>query len=629
MKYVVSNECVGCGTCSGICPKDALGPAGPHFAIDPDRCIGCSACYRVCPFEAIVPEDGAVPEDILPADVSFPREFPLIKNGMPHNLDGSSITMEQWLGDEPEFDHVDEVIEADVAVLGAGLAGTSAVRAAAEAGAKVVLFEKMNGPRGRSGDIAVIGSELEKKWWGKDYTAYKEEIFKQFMRDLGWRPDYKAFKYWIEHNGECFDWFMEGTPDVYVMGSTTEVLPADVKNWVVPERWPLPEGWDMDKEFAKAYPVTLRLAPSLVPEMWNSLKLGMRTGNVKCCWNTPAKKLLRAESGEMTGVIAQNTKTGKVIQCNAKSVIVATGDFVGDEAMTYYYAPWAIRDTMGFSMRNPKNPYRINVGDGHKMAMRIGAVMEDGPIGLINHCMGGALGCAGMLNINANGVRFMNEELDGQSWEHILARQRECRGYQIFDSKFEEYLPKLNPGHGAACGVAPAASTAVNPQQQWMANDSYTNLEDVMAIANGKGPGKRAVMADTIEELVEKLDLEPEAKAEALKTIARYNELCEKGVDEDFGKSSERMFPIKEGPFFASNIGTAGVLCTVGGLDCDSNCNVFDGERRPIPGLYVCGNTQGNRFPVDYPMILPGISHSSCITFGRLAGTNAAEFAKA
>lgn len=136
-------------------------------------------------------------------------------------------------------------------------------------------------------------------------------------------------------------------------------------------------------------------------------------------------------------------------------------------------------------------------------------------------------------------------------------------------------------------------------------------------------------MADTIEELIDMINLEPEAKATALKTIERYNELCEKGVDEDFGKSSFRMFPLKKGPFFASNIQTAGILCTVGGLDCNSDCNVYDGDRRPIPGLYVCGNIQGNRFPVDYPMILPGISHSSCITFGRLAGTNAAEFAKA
>ncbi|MGI5936321.1 MAG: hypothetical protein ACOX7I_05940 [Oscillospiraceae bacterium] len=43
-----------------------------------------------------------------------------------------------------------------------------------------------------------------------------------------------------------------------------------------------------------------------------------------------------------------------------------------------------------------------------------------------------------------------------------------------------------------------------------------------------------------------------------------------------------------------------------------------------IKGLYVAGNVQGNRFAVDYPTLLPGISHSIALVFGRAAGFNAA-----
>lgn len=628
MKYVVSNRCVGCGSCSGVCPMGALRPNGRQFAINAELCVGCGSCFRICPFEAIEAETGRV-EYKLPGDKMQPREFPLMKNGMPHNLDGSPISMEQWLGEDPVFEQIDEVVEADVVIVGSGLAGTTAARSAAENGAKVVILEKSNGPRGRSGDIAVIGSKLEKEWWGKDNTGLKDEIIKQYMRDLGWRPNYRSFRYWLDNCGEAFDWFMDGAPKgYYVQKTTADPVPADCLTWVCPERWPLPEKWNMDDEYMITWPVTLRVTPSIAPYIWGNYRLAAATGNVKAFWNTPAKKLLRDENGNMCGVIAQNNITEKVVQVNAKSVVLATGDFAADKAMLYYYSPWSVRDGVMY-MHHPENPYYINYGDGHKMAIRAGAVMEDGPIGMINHCMGGALGCAGYLNLDLNGERFMNEESNGQAWENAITKLRGCAAYQIFDSKFEESAGLMAPGHGAVCGVAPNNADYVNPQQRLAAGDSYTNLADVIAGAQMEGPMKRTVMADTLEELIDKLDMDAEAKKTALKSIERYNELCEKGVDEDFGKSAARMIPVKEGPFFASKVNSAAILCTVGGLDCDHENRVLDTERRVIPGLYVCGNIQGRRFPIEYPMTIPGFSHSSCITFGRFAGKNAAEFAKA
>lgn len=53
---------------------------------------------------------------------------------------------------------------------------------------------------------------------------------------------------------------------------------------------------------------------------------------------------------------------------------------------------------------------------------------------------------------------------------------------------------------------------------------------------------------------------------------------------------------------------------------------VIDKFGNPIPGLYATGNVQGGRFAVDYPTIVCGISHSSCLTYGRIAGTEAATY---
>ena len=50
---------------------------------------------------------------------------------------------------------------------------------------------------------------------------------------------------------------------------------------------------------------------------------------------------------------------------------------------------------------------------------------------------------------------------------------------------------------------------------------------------------------------------------------------------------------------------------------------LMDNDWKVIPGLYLAGNTVGNRFAVDYPTICPGISHGMALHFGRVAGINA------
>ena len=61
----------------------------------------------------------------------------------------------------------------------------------------------------------------------------------------------------------------------------------------------------------------------------------------------------------------------------------------------------------------------------------------------------------------------------------------------------------------------------------------------------------------------------------------------------------------------------------VGGLESDENCHTFDADRNVIPGLYVAGNVQGNRFATEYPIGLKGVSHSMAMYYGYVAGKNA------
>ena len=52
MAYVISDDCVACGTCIDECPQGAISE-GEKYSIDPELCVDCGCCASVCPSEAI------------------------------------------------------------------------------------------------------------------------------------------------------------------------------------------------------------------------------------------------------------------------------------------------------------------------------------------------------------------------------------------------------------------------------------------------------------------------------------------------------------------------------------------------------------------------------------------------
>jgi succinate dehydrogenase/fumarate reductase flavoprotein subunit len=62
----------------------------------------------------------------------------------------------------------------------------------------------------------------------------------------------------------------------------------------------------------------------------------------------------------------------------------------------------------------------------------------------------------------------------------------------------------------------------------------------------------------------------------------------------------------------------------MGGITVNTRLEALDTDWNAIPGLYMAGNTMGNRFAGDYPTMCPGISLGMALHFGRVAGTNAA-----
>ncbi len=51
--YVITDECVACGTCAEECPSEAI-EEGEPYVINEEKCTECGSCMEVCPVEAIV-----------------------------------------------------------------------------------------------------------------------------------------------------------------------------------------------------------------------------------------------------------------------------------------------------------------------------------------------------------------------------------------------------------------------------------------------------------------------------------------------------------------------------------------------------------------------------------------------
>lgn len=519
-------------------------------------------------------------------------------------------------------ENVAEEKDCDVVVVGYGLAGSAAAKAATEEGAKVIVVEKQPEESysvvSMAGDFGVVGSQIQKDL-GIEW-APKADIVNELMKDMAYRPDPKFLGYWYDHSGEDFDWFIEGA-DYEVLPSTAADQATDKPNYIRPKCFPALEGYNRKEEYFPYFHGTITTNPNMQWACAAAQDAAKETGNLEVMFGTWGEQIIKGDAG-VEGIYVHDVD-GNYTKINCKAVVVTTGDYGNNMDMREYYTPWADEFVSFYGCMDAAG-MPGNTGDGHQMCLWAGAKMELGPHAPMTHHMGGALGVDSYLQLNMAGKRFMNEDVPGQNIADQLSRQplaetaedREAgvKSWQIFDSKWPEQIKDMPDGHGYVNHYIPA--------------EEVDNYSTVLA---GFGLGYTTsdmvdeavtVKADTIEDLIAQMGLPADvAKAE----IERYNELCHAGYDEDFGKMPKRLFPVENPPFYACKFGSAGMLVLCGGIDCDLDMHALDDEDAVVPGLYVAGNTMGRRFLVEYPVVVAGISLGTAMTFGRLAGKNAAK----
>ena len=543
----------------------------------------------------------------------------------------ASSSDEDWLGTEPEIDEskVAKTVDVDVAVVGCGVAGVAACRSVAEDGGLVAAFEKADGPQCRSGEYAVINGKVQAKWGRDTWTREQiDDIIDSHMVESTYRCKRSIMSKWAHNIGETFDWWVEANPDLYYAETTRSAIPDEsADNFIIPIFYPLPEHYDWKQERFPCYPTSVEFKPDQHVTVEANMQKAIDTGNVQTFYGCFVEKLIM-DNGRCVGLYARDAATGEYIKCNAsKGVILSTGDYSQNTKMLKHFCPEVIENNIQCLFTNVDVEGNFtNQGDGIQLGMWAGAQVQQSHAPMIHHMGGGAdlagvgvMGNAGFLNLDLNGKRFMNEDLPGQQLENQIELQKNRESWQIFDSNWPEQLPYMPAAHGGACYYEDYASEDEGPKN----NTTYRNYKSPYQLEAAVADG-RAVKADTLEELVAKIYPDDTAAQQtALDSIQRYNELAKAGYDEDFHKSASRMWAVENGPFYADKFTTALLLVCIGGLESDEDCHTFDADRNVIPGLYVAGNIQGNRFATEYPIGLKGVSHSMAMYYGYVAGKNA------
>ena len=543
----------------------------------------------------------------------------------------ASSSDEDWLGTEPEIDEskVAKTVDVDVAVVGCGIAGVAACRSVAEDGGLVAAFEKADGPQCRSGEYAVINGKVQAKWGRDTWTREQiDDIIDSHMVESTYRCKRSIMSKWAHNIGDAFDWWVEANPDLYYAETTRSAIPDEnADNFIIPIFYPLPEHYDWKQERFPCYPTSVEFKPDQHVTVEANMQKAVDTGNVQTFYGCFVEKLIM-DNGRCVGLYARDAATGEYIKCNAsKGVILSTGDYSQNTRMLKHFCPEVIENNIQCLFTNVDVEGNFtNQGDGIQLGMWAGAQVQQSHAPMIHHMGGGAdlagvgvMGNAGFLNLDLNGKRFMNEDLPGQQLENQIELQKNRESWQIFDSNWPEQLPYMPAAHGGACYYEDYASEDEGPKN----NTTYRNYKSPYQLEAAVADG-RAVKADTLEELVAKIYPDDTAAQQtALDSIQRYNELAKAGYDEDFHKPASRMWAVENGPFYADKFTTALLLVCIGGLESDEDCHTFDADRNVIPGLYVAGNIQGNRFATEYPIGLKGVSHSMAMYYGYVAGKNA------
>lgn len=519
----------------------------------------------------------------------------IVETAQPASSAGEVAASQDWLGVEPVIDDISETIESDVIVIGAGTGGAYAAASCLEKGLKVVIIEKNATVSTLRNDWGAVDS----KWQLEEGVKLdRATILHYHQMYCANRIDSRLPKIWLKESAAAINWIGEllisrGARFFYEGGYEPDFSSATYP------KFPTGHSGDFDEGVSGA-----SIMQGYIEELGGTYY-----------FETPFVKF-EHEGKKVTAAIAQN-KEGKYMRfVGKKGIVLATGGYQGNPQMLNALMP---HDVMIMAKPAP-GP---NTGDGIKACLWMGAAMDEVHTSMIFDRMGLLpnetpatmtkptlfwWGSQPWLKVNLLGERFTNESIPYDFIVHAAAKQPGNCYVCVFDST---YFDQIQQFQTVGC-------SRIFPFPNGSPNDrTGTDMAVIEQRANESVKGwlesGHLQQADTFEELAKKLNI-PEDTFAA--TAARYNELADKGEDEDFYKDSYRLLPLKKPPYYGIRC-TGMILSTMDGIRIDTQMRPMDADSVPFEGLHVVGDSSGSYFAHTYPNLFTGYCNGRNTTYCR------------
>lgn len=498
-------------------------------------------------------------------------------------------------------------MEVDVAVVGGGGSGLAAAIEAAELGRRVLLLEKnpqLGGTTRLSvGSVSACRTPHQRLKGIDDFPeAFAEDMVRfNASRGLGDRDHAGLRRLLAEESPRTFQWLLARGVEFF---------------------GPMPEP-------PNRVPRMHNVLPNSAAYVYHLARHAGRLG-VEILGRTRAERLL-ITGGRVTGVEAR-TADGRALEARARlGVVLATGDFSSSPEMKKTY--------MGPELAAIEGINPTSTGDGHRMALEIGAALVNSdlclgpeirfvspprrmlisvlppvrPLATVMRLLAERLPGPllrpvilsfvttylapsarlfeeGAILVNREGRRFVNELARPAV---AIAEQPERMAFIVFDDRVARRFSRWPYFISTAPGVA----YAYLPDYRRTRRDIYTE-------------------APTLEALAHALRVPASA---LIPTVGEYNRSADEGRDLVFQRAA-----LGEGlrvpPYYALGPAKSWIVLTDGGLAVSDRMEVLDAAGRVIPGLYAAGSAgQGGLLLEAHGMHL-----CWAFTSGRLAGRSAA-----
>lgn len=469
------------------------------------------------------------------------------------------------------------VIEPDMIVVGAGMAGMCATVRGVELGLKVLMLEESVRAGAcmynAGGTISGAGFKIQKENGVEDTPeSFYNDILKQ-----GGEGEYNVelAKTHTQRAADAIDWLDEDIGidfgDRSLVGGAYTAMPT--------------------LRVTRALgSYSMGAAQEYMNKLFGRIEQYIAEGKVQILYNTKVTKIL-VENNECYGVMAGEK------EFLARSVVLATGGYCYNEELL---------KKAGFENVISQAPTTSN-GSGHLMALELGGVLDNADE-FVNYYGGGipTNGFAmeyqikntypGVVLVNTAGDRVVAEEAAGiADWKNAA----ENKLFAVISTNMKNTEAAFL-SHGMA-------------NKHPLSNNGWDTLEELAAAGNC------VYKADTIEELAKLIGAE-----NLPATIAAYNADVATGVDTAFGRKAENLIPVEAGPFYAVLTVPYVWSGVSGGIRANGEGYLWLEDGSVVEGLSLAGEILGPSNILG-KINFGGINHSMCATWGMIAAEKAAE----